>query len=180
MFDYVLIRVPEEATKVWLDEVGLELPRPSLPENSRMKKIRQLTDVGRFLNRLLGKTLVVVASCNYFFPHKYFVVFLLYEYLVFVPVFSFFFFVLFSFVFRYHCIVSVHASLLLLVLSIILDFLLLCLFFFFFFCLEPANLGMYRVEDDIFERIGSGHFVVTDSVTCESFCCISSERYTVV
>eukprot|EP00904_Undaria_pinnatifida_P000721 jgi/Undpi1/1064/HiC_scaffold_10.g04527.m1 len=42
----------EEATKVWLNEVGLELPRAS--EGGSLKKIRQLADVGRFLNRLLG------------------------------------------------------------------------------------------------------------------------------
>lgn len=45
-----------EATRAWLNEVGLELPKFSHGEAAKMKKIRQLTDVGRFLNRLLGKT----------------------------------------------------------------------------------------------------------------------------
>lgn len=45
----------EEATRVWLNEVGLELPGKFTSDSVRMKKIRQLTDVGRFLNRLLGE-----------------------------------------------------------------------------------------------------------------------------
>lgn len=45
----------EEATKVWLHEVGLELPGKYMGDSATMKKIRQLTDVGRFLNRLLGE-----------------------------------------------------------------------------------------------------------------------------
>lgn len=41
---------------MWLNEVGLELPGKFTTDSARMKKIRQLTDVGRFLNRLLGET----------------------------------------------------------------------------------------------------------------------------
>ena len=50
----------EEATKVWLNEVGLELPRAS--EGGSLKKIRQLADVGRFLNRLLGEPLNITRA----------------------------------------------------------------------------------------------------------------------
>ena len=50
----------EEATKVWLNEVGLELPRAS--EGGGLKKIRQLADVGRFLNRLLGNNVTTSRS----------------------------------------------------------------------------------------------------------------------
>ena len=48
---------------MWLNEVGLELPRAS--EGGSLKKIRQLADVGRFLNRLLGRPINTVLLQGY-------------------------------------------------------------------------------------------------------------------
>ena len=49
---------------MWLGEVGLELPGKYSGEAARMKKIRQLTDVGRFLNRLLGSLFLKALSSS--------------------------------------------------------------------------------------------------------------------